>query len=83
MDRYRITGILRGAKFSRVIFSRKRFSFIHIHQARSKLAIVCTRDARSGDHCQVVQYMVTDALHGVSGMRASYASGASPRSLDL
>ena len=42
-----------------VLFSRKRIfenSFIGIHQARSKLAIVYTRDARNGDPCQVVQY---------------------------
>ena len=32
-----------------------RNSFIDIHQARSKLAIVCITDAHNGDPCQIVQ----------------------------
>ena len=42
----------------RKIFTEANFqnSFVDIHQARSKLAIVYTRDARNGDPGQVVQY---------------------------
>ena len=41
------------------------------YTARSKLAIVYTRDARNGDVCSI---MVMDGL--VSGMRTSIASGS-------
>ena len=61
---YYTAGIFCGAKFlhnynlfyyvyfSQVKFSRKQISIIDIH----KVAIVCTRDVRNSDVCQVVQY---------------------------
>ena len=72
-----IAGIFCEAKFSQNFdpvyyrkFTRKaKFpnSFIDIHQAQNKMAIVYTRDARNEDFCQVVQYCgYMDAL--VSGM---------------
>ena len=44
---------LRGKIFAEVNF---RNSFIGIHQAQSKLTIVCITDARNRDPCQIVQY---------------------------
>ena len=44
---------LRAKIFAEVNF---RNSFIGIHQAQSKLTIVCITDARNRDPCQIVQY---------------------------
>ena len=54
--KYGIAGIYRRTTiyFITENFRRRKFSNSFI-QAKSKLAIVCTRDAQ-GDPCQVVQY---------------------------